>query len=189
MDASADSPRARAAATSPARCADPASPPTSGSCPPTVGTQPTGWSAGTAVRLDRRPPRRNGPAVSARRSFACSIKSSVACSASVHTMCSGSCRDSASTSALPGVLMASSIRPVGSFSVECDARTASSYAGRVAPPAAGRRIAPDTARHAGWSHYWQTGGPMTVAKPCSKWSHQRGGRHPRRQHRVACHCR
>lgn len=30
-------------------------------------------------------------------------------------------------------------------------------------------------RYTGCSHYWQTGGPMTVAKPSSHRSHRRGG--------------
>jgi hypothetical protein len=36
------------------------------------------------------------------------------------------------------------------------------------------RAAPDATRR--WSHCWQSGGPMTIAKPSSNRSHYPGGR-------------
>ncbi len=29
-----------------------------------------------------------------------------------------------------------------------------------------------------WSHHWRTGGPITLARTRSKWSHAPGGRQP-----------
>jgi hypothetical protein len=51
----------------------------------------------------------------------------------------------------------------------------------------GQRSQPP-ARHAGWSHHWQPGGPMLVAEKPSERSHEGGRRHSSRQtwHRV-CH--
>src|SRR6185312_3181057 len=48
-----------------------------------------------------------------------------------------------------------------------------------------RKAAKPPARHAGWSHYWQPGGPILVAENPSEWSHDHGRRHTAGHRRPA----